>query len=391
VEKKIFKKRFIVVVCLSLLVVPCAQAEFMQKPFKANLTVSEGVMYNTNPGYADEIGREHDWANVLGATLSIELPFGEIHKYTLNTNTSWVRYYSLHKFNQINNNISHSVDLTFNRWVLNIHQNFDATSEPTTRETVIPSGNTLLRKRVNVPGFAIRGDLGKLKLSGGFDYEDYVANDEYNMLSRTSYTPYIEAAMEITPLLDGFSRYTYDRTIRKKTILNNSHSNEVQAGLRGDLTRYLTGEISAGYAWVDFTQTGNIQDDSEYHGVVYGGSLTNRLSKLTTQKLTFSLTPEQGYGVGNYYKSYTTQYTIDHTLNAKVDVNASAAYTYDKESGTSYAKEKAQIWQYAGGLKYHLAKNSDISLAYVYADKSSNRHGKDYKQQGVTTSIDYKF
>jgi uncharacterized protein (PEP-CTERM system associated) len=165
----------------------------------------------------------------------------------------------------------------------------------------------------------------------------------------------------------------------------------VQAGLRGDLTRYLTGEISAGYAWVDFTQTGNIQDDSEYHGVVYGGSLTNRLSKLTTQKLTFSLTPEQGYGVGNYYKSYTTQYTIDHTLNAKVDVNASAAYTYDKESGTSYAKEKAQIWQYAGGLKYHLAKNSDISLAYVYADKSSNRHGKDYKQQGVTTSIDYKF
>lgn len=390
-EKKIFKIGFIAVISLALLAAPYAHAELMQKPAKVNLTLSEGVQYNSNPGYADTGNRDRDWANQLNALLSIELPFGEIHKYSFNSNTTWLKYFRYHKFNQVNNNLSHSVDLTFNRWTLNLHQNFDATSEPNTNEMVIPAANTLLRKRVNAPGIAVRGDLGKLKLAGGFDYEDYDTNDAYKMLARKTYSPYMQAGVQITPLLDGFVSYSYSRTIHKRREINDSHGNNLSAGLRGELTRYLTGEITVGYAWLDFRQTGTTGDNSNYHGLVYSGTLTNRLSKLTTQQLTLSLSPEDGYNVGNYYKSYATKYLVNHTLNAKIDVNASAGYIYNKESGSEWGREKAHIWEFGGGFNYHLTKRSDFKVAYDFAEKSSNRHGKNYKQHSVSAGVNYTF
>jgi hypothetical protein len=385
----IFKKSFILVISLLILAVP-AYAEIMQKPAKVNIAVNEGILYNSNPGYASTPNRDHDWANQMGASLSIELPFGEIHKYSFNSNTSWVKYFSLRKFNQVNNNISHAVDFTFNRWMLNIHQNFDSTAEPNENEVGIPS-NTLLRKRVNVPGFAIRGDLGKLKLSTGFDYTDYNTNDDYKMLARKVYTPYIESAFAITPLLDGYARYTYSRTIRKHHDLSSSYGNDVKVGLRGELTRYLAGEIGVGYDWLTFDSNPTSGDTSDYSGITYSGSLSNRLSKLTTQTLSLSLNPEQGYNVGNYYTYYITGYKINHTLNNRIDVNASVTYTDTHESGGDYFKEKAHIWQYGGGFNYKIAKQASLSLDYSYGDKVSNKHGKGYKQQSVSTRINYTF
>ncbi|MEI8349005.1 MAG: outer membrane beta-barrel protein [Candidatus Omnitrophota bacterium] len=383
-------KCFIVVAVLLLLVAPYARAEFMVKPVRGTLLVSEGMLYNSNPGYADVGAREHDWANQMSAGLSLEVPFGQIHKYTLNSNTTWIKYFTNHKFNQVNNNLTHSVDFTFNRWALNIHQNFDASSVPDTNEMPIVS-KELLRKRINAPGFAVRGDLGKLKLSGGFDYQDYDTNDEYKILQRKTYTPYLEGAMQITPLLDGFMRYTYTRTIRAENVLNNSHGNDVKVGLRGNLTPYLTGEVGIGYDWTDFSQSGTTGDQSNYHGLVYSGGLTNRLSKHTTQKISFSLEPEQGYSDANYYKCWTTEYMLSHTLNTKVDVNASVGYILSNESGHAYDMEKSNIWQFGTGFNYHLAKNSDLVVGYNFSDKSSNRPGKNYKQHALSTSVNYRF
>jgi len=376
---------FLLLTCISF-----ARAEFIEKPFSGTLTVSEGPYYNSNPGYADKGNHDPSWGNKLTANLGIEVPFGSVHRYTLNSSSQWLKNFEYNKFNQVNNSIAQALDLVFNKWTLNVHYNFEDSSDPTSLEMAVVS-QSLLRKKVNYPGIYAEGDLGKMKLRVGYDYQDYATNEAYDVLEYQSYTPFIDLAVKMTPLWDAFMRYTYTRTDRNSNEMNGSDDNDIKVGARGDLTPYLAGEVGVGYSDVSFDDTVTGGDDSDFSGVVYSGSLSNRISQLTTQQLSFSLSPEQGYNVGNYYTCYDTKYTITHQLNSKINIDFLTEYLTNLESGTSYDKENSKIWIYGAGFSYALAKNLNLGLDYKYSDKDSKRAGKSYVVHETSLGLNYTF
>ena len=392
---------FIVLSIIGLIGAPCVHADFMIKPFKGSAAITEGIYYNSNPGYADVGNRTPSWGNKLGFDLGLELPFGELHKYSLNSHTEWKKYFDdeADEWDAVNTRVSHSLDFTFNKWSLNIHQNFQYSDEPDTAELPV-LGRDLLQKTVNVPGFAIRGDLGKMKLATGFDYTNYRTNDAYRILERDVYAPWLEVGVQFTPLLDGFMRYTFTNIDRVTNEMNDSKGYDVKGGLRGELTPYLVGEIAVGYAYVDYDNTNppgsptyGGGDSSDYSGLVYSGSVTNRLSKLTTQTLSFSLAPEPGYNVGNYYTTYTAGYDITHQLNDKLTIGGLFEYIRSQESGGAPRfKEDSDIWVLGSSFNYKLAKNLSLSAEYKYTEKESEvKRGKDYKQHAASVGLRYAF
>ncbi|MFH1664975.1 MAG: outer membrane beta-barrel protein [Candidatus Omnitrophota bacterium] len=388
---KVLKASIILIFAFMMACTSNAYASFNASPFEIDLQVREGVSYNSNPAYDIRSREKSSWGSKLGETVTIQLPFGGTHRYTLLNNTDWTYYFNNNAFSHVNSNTVQSLDLIFSKWSFNLHQGFNISSTPTTEQLGIVESD-LFKSVSPSAGIAATGDLGKLTLRTGFDYSYKSYNQDYDLLDQDSYIAFADAGFEVMPVLDVFTRYTADMTKRRKDTMNDSFGNSIIGGVRGDITPYLVGEVGAGYSWYDFKKTDTAPDESDYSNMIYSGSLTNRLSRLTTQKVTFSLSPQQGYTQGHdYYKSYVTKYTITHELNDRINLNGIAAYINNAEGGAAETKEKSEIYQIGGGIKYFIAKYATLGISYDFAYKDSNLHGKDYRQHEAVVQLIHNF
>ncbi len=360
------------------------------KGIKISGDIGDSAYFNSNPGFAPISQQGKDWGNLTNLNLNLAVPFKELHRYSISTSSNWVQYFEKQKYTQFNTRLAQSLDFVFNNAALNLHHTFEDSSDPSIKDSVFIS-NGILKKNVNDLGGALKANLGKLKAEGGCNVEMYRTNDLYKTLERNTYTPYLEGAFEITPLLDGYTRYTYERTERRDHSMDNSDAHAIAVGLRGELSRYLVGEIYGGYSIMNFDQKFVGSDTSGYSGAIFGGSLANRLFKNTSQKIVFSYEPEVGYNVGNYYKSYTVSYMATHKLNRFMNLNGLFEYENSRESGGSEFKEKIDSFRAGAGVDYLIAKNTSLRADYRYWEKDSSRHGKSYKQHTVTAGLNYTF
>lgn len=390
------KKLLATVFCLSLLFgcLMSGNAEasdegfFIVKPFKGSATLREGATYNTNIGRADKHNKSSDWGNVLGGGVTLLVPIAELHSYSFNIDTAWTRYFSdSDDFSHTNTVLNQSVDVVFNNWAANIHHSFDLSSDPTTSELAVVE-NDLLKRKVHRVGGTLFHDFNKMKLTGGVDFEVYRTNTEYDMLERDAYTAYVDTEFPVTAFFGLFARYSFANLDRKFDILNGGNQHTALGGIRGNITKYLVGNAGVGFAYTDYKNNTDT-DSKQYRNVVYSGSLTNRISNLTTQSVQFSLNPDPGYSVGNYFTTFDTCYNIMHRLNSKINLNGTAEHMYGKESGNSHFKEKYNIFLCGAGLSYSFAKNLSLGTGYNFSHRNSNRHGKDYTQHAVTAQLSY--
>ncbi|NQT32779.1 MAG: outer membrane beta-barrel protein, partial [Candidatus Omnitrophica bacterium] len=320
--KKSFLKIAILFIIISMVIgSDAAFADFRIKPFNISLGVTESLGYSSNPGYSNKKCYNNSFYNKMQADLGVELPFGKMHRYSWNSSSDWLYNFQHSEYTTLNNRFSQSVDLVFNKWTLNIHQNLTQGQDPTVRERTVITTNSLLKRLSNNVGFVVRGDLGKLKLATGFDYLGYSANKVYNTLDRDEFSYFLEGGVELTPRITAFVRGAGEHTNRRSSNFNNNTGWSIVGGARGDITPYLVGEVSAGGAWRDYKKGANNQDSTDYAGLLCNVALTNRLSTNTTQRLSYSFSPEPGYD-SNFYRSSLLQYGVNHRLNSRITLNA---------------------------------------------------------------------
>lgn len=394
-EEKLAPKTIRIALILFLLVLVSgnfnAYAELIKlKGIEISGGVTESITYNSNPGYSSVSEQGHDFANLMNFDFNLGVPFGSLHSYNFNSTADWYQYFDNKKYNQFNFGLVQSVDLIFNRAALNLHQSLVHTSIPTTRENVVIS-NGILKKDVNAFGYAFKADLGKLKAETGCDFEIYRAYEQYKVMDSNNITPYVEGGFEITPVLDGFTRYTYMRTQNISSVENNSNQHKIVGGLRGELSKYLVGEVNAGYSAMIFNDKNASLDNQNYYGLTFNSSLTNRLSNHTTQMLALAYEPQTSYNVGNFYKTLLLTYTATHKLNRFINLSGLFEYENAMESSGLYMNEKINYLRAGGGFDYIIAKNLSLRADYKYGDKNSNRNGKGWKQHIVTAGLNYRF
>jgi predicted porin len=186
-------------------------------------------------------------------------------------------------------------------------------------------------------------------------------------------------------------------------MYNNSQGHDLRLGMRGEFTPYLTGELTGGYAMVYFDQSNPTTsgwygwgDSTDYESVVFSGALTNRLSRLTTQKLSFSYEPVVGYNVGNYYATYIGKYNIAHQVNDRLNLGGLIQYIYSEESGGAprFREDHSEVWQIGGNIAYAVGKNIDLIADYTYTEKDSEARGataKEYIQHEASVGARYTF
>lgn len=377
------------------IIAPIANAEINIKPFKITGQIREGILYNSNPGTATNSRQESDWANRLGGTINLELPFGEIHKYSVMYDTNWRKYFNHDEFSSYDNNVNQNLDLSFNKWKVNLHQSF--TSGETANSIIdwaAQRGTTQKRLRRNIVGAGanVLGDLGKLQLSGGFDYSYYSANDTYNILDKDNYDFFADAGWEIMPAIDAFVRYELGFLERRKDSMNDGVRNAITGGIRGDITSYLVGEAQIGYSTFNFKRTATAPDVEDFSGLVYSGSITNRISKNTTQMLKFAYKPEAGYNPGHaYFKSNSIEYDITHRLNKVINLNGYGMYIYNKEGGGPGQRETQKIWKAGTGLNWYINKLISLGLSYDFSYRDTNLSDNDYLEHEAIVQVMHNF
>ena len=116
--------------------VSLTQAEINIKPFEFSGQVTEGMVYNSNPGYASRPNEESCWGMRTGGGGKLELPFGGFHTYSLEGKSDWYKYFTNDKFTHWDNKLQQNLDFSFNRWSLNIHQGWENSEQPAAREMV---------------------------------------------------------------------------------------------------------------------------------------------------------------------------------------------------------------------------------------------------------------
>ena len=378
--------------CALCLIPFTAYAELMNlRGVEVSGDVGESISYNSNPGYSSTTEEGHDFANLMNFDLNVGVPFNNLHRYTINTWTNWYQYFNNQKYSQVNLRLAQAVDLIFNKAAFNLHHSYEHSSIPTIEEAGIIS-NGILKKDVNKFGFAMSNDLGKMKTETGFDMEIYRANDLYTPLDRNTYAPYVDLAYELTPVLDGYTRYTYQRADRLASIMNDSNQHDIVAGLRGEISKYLVGQVGAGFTAMVFDQKGDssIQNDN-YYGLNFNGSLTNRLTKYTSQKIAASYGPELGYNVGNFYKNFNVTYTLTHKLNRWITVSGLVEYENMLDSSGQNVNEDIDLFGYGAHVDWLLAKDLSWRSDFKYGEKDSNQAGNSYKQVIVQSGLFYTF
>ncbi len=357
---------------------------------RMNLNTSISLSYNDNVGLAEE-NTEKGWNYKLKVGGSGVIPFGGRHELTLTGDIQGDVWDKWNEINAISGGLGVDVDYDFDFWKLNLHTRYTRSVDPTAEEIGFVTDVREFRRYYTTTGFKVSRLFGGMGLEVGADYTVYhPEQQEFEDLKRDTISSYLEIDKELINELTLYLRYTHATVEARTDFYNDSKSDKGEVGIKGWLTPRLGTNISVGYQTLLFDESGEIEDTSDYKGVVYKLSLTHRLSPLTRQSLSFSYNPEQGYATGNYYRQYNTSYTIAHKVTPRLLFNGSYSYIHTDESGDDH-DESADRSRISLGLGYSLTENTNLGITYTYLDRESDLHGKDYTQNLTTISLSYSF
>mgnify|MGYP003379955675 FL=1 len=234
-------------------------------------------------------------------------------------------------------------------------------------------------------------DIGRLQLAlrGTFDrftYDDAVTNAGVVLpQSERDYNAYggrLRASYELTPGLRpfvevGIEQRRFDRLVATGGTLQGSTSTTYRVGSTFELTRLLTGEISAGYLVRD-----NLEPTFGDIGLpVFDASLVWTATALTTVRLTAKSMIDESFTTGaSGIEKRDVSIELEHAFRRWLTGTARLAYGHDNYRGTNRVDQRMVA---SLGLVYRASRNLQIRGEIRRESLQSNTANQSYSANVV--------
>ncbi len=385
------------VVLAALFTLPAAAQETMRlAPGKVYVSAGFGIAFNDNVGLNDRNDERSDF--LLDASLGVKyfVPFAQRHSFSLEGILVGHKGIDQSELDGFDGSLAANLDFDLDRVKLNLHESF--------RRAIVASGRDPLdfqepvddlRKYSNTTGFVANFDMGQMNAIVGYDRIIRVVEDyTYKGGSRTYDRPYLELGWRMGSSSSAFARYTYERSDSYRSTFNNSESNRFEVGVRGRMTPNLDGHLSVGYEDMSFDANGTaVTDAKDFEGLVFNGGLTHRISPLTRHGVSFSFSPENTYGTGNYYEWLVLGYQLWHQFTDRFEVNGH--FTFARSEDSLYlvdpvgARGIFRSFGLAGD--YRLTPAAKLFFSYDYNWQTSSAYDRNFDQHVVRTGCQWNF
>lgn len=324
------------------------------------------------------------WPITTGNTLSFDLGVGYDY-YVDNSNTGGLV-------------ITPDTELNFRLQVgphvtINFFDRFSYQQTPLDAPTI---SNTLdYSSFTNTLGYLLTWEVNKFfEIDHGYSWTtEFFDSSEFEFLDRDTHTLTHNFRFHVNPnvqagIMTNLSWTDYDQDFQNDNFM-------VSAGpfVGGKVSENT--ELSGQVLFVQgfFDSPGNPgfsnQDNTDLTTVNASGSITNRLNRHFSQRLSAGYETRLGTD-SNFYDLAYGRYSLDWQLMTHLSMSLSAFYEFGTESGGIFNED---FHRYGGGLgfNYRLTRSTTAGIRYDYIEKDSNRFGRDYYQNRITAEFNYRF
>ncbi|MCI0536580.1 MAG: outer membrane beta-barrel protein [Verrucomicrobiales bacterium] len=271
---------------------------------------------------------------------------------------------------------------------LTFYDKFSFNTDPLSEGSVSGVGD--YGRMENTAGLTAAWDLNAAILSGGyshltslstspqFEYTDH-ATDMFYL--RSSFKPHPAVIAGLDSSL-GLNRYD-------QQLLTDSVNYTFGAFVNWEITDSIRAQANAGYSIYDFDQGSGLFLVDDVDGMYF--DLT--VSHLVNRWMSHQLNAARSFRVGinsDIQDTYRFGYTATLQFIRDLAINLDAAYELGNEP-FFLESETYRRYLVGAGTSYQLMEKLRASLAYRFTTKTSDTAIRDYHQNQVTLTLNYKF
>lgn len=278
---------------------------------------------------------------------------------------------------------------------ITLHDNFSIQVDPSSRPDISAAssaGNSVLnfRRINNSAGVGAEWrPLEDVGLSASYDYVmDRSLTASFRGLDRNDHTFSLAGAYTVSEWLIAGLRGIYTRSFYIEHVQNDATSYSIGPSITARAGKFLTADLSVGYAATTFDHTGTVADFSEFRGLNVTASLRHVMNSRMSEELRFNKGRDLGLG-SNFNEIMSVQYGLHDRVTSAMTINSTIAYENFSSSGL--AGEKADRFLIYLGTSSRLTRDWTLGLAYAFSTKTANFVSRDYTQNRFTLDLTRQF
>lgn len=392
-------------------------------PMKFRLSATFGVEYNDNINLAEDasyafpspsgpivITTEAQDSIILRPQININAlwPITQLNTFKLDLGIGYSFYLDHSSYNTNSILVSPGSQLAFDIFVgdfrINIHDRFSVQQDPISE--IALSNVADYGRFENTAGVSVLWDLNQAVVTLGYDHYNYIAlNDNFEYLDRAA--EIFSGSIGFTPsatMTVGVEGYVVD-TYYDRMVLNDSWSYSGGLFLETQLSSNLKVRIAGGYQWIDFDNTGIVNDAHDLDDFYGNLLISHRLNSVFNHSLAIGHEAQLGVN-SNYVKLNYVRHTANWNLFYHTLLSTELFYEDAEDSGgmglfnlqipglpnfNPFVAE--HIHRYGGALTlgYQLTPHVTLGFRYQYTQKDSDQPLRDYRQNRVSVDGTYSF
>jgi len=392
-------------------------------PIKFRFSATMGVEYNDNVNLAEDgtfvfssitgpisITTHRQEDVILRPQINIDAlwPITQLNTLRLDLGVGYAFYLDHSNYDTHSILVTPGSQLAFDIFVgdfrINIHDRFSVQQDPISEAQL--SNVADYGRFENLAGISVLWDLNQAVVTLGYDHYNFIAlNDTFNYLDRNA--DIFSGSIGFTPtatMTVGVEGSVTD-TYYDKNILNDSLAYSAGLFLETQLTPNLRVRIAGGYQWIDFDNTGLVNDLHDVKDYYANLVISHRVNSIFTHNLAVghenTLGVNSNYVTLNYVRHTATWNIFLHTL-----LTTELFYEDAADSGgqgltllpgpglpifNPFVAENFHRYGGAVALGYQLTPHVTLGLRYQYTQKDSNQPLRDYRQNRVAVDGTYSF
>lgn len=392
-------------------------------PIKFRFSATMGFEYNDNVNLAEDgsflamsptgpilltTESQSDWILRPQVNLNALWPITQLNTLKFDIGLGYAFYMDNSDYNTNGLLIAPGSQLAFDVFVgdfrINFHDRFSLEQDPIAE--VALSNVADYGRFQNLIGVSVLWDLNQAVVTLGYDHYTFISTtDAFEYLDRNAdifsgsigFTP----SSVMTVGLEG----SFVTTYYDQNVLNDSNAYNIGAFLETQVTTNLKLRVAGGYQWIDFENTGLVNDPHNLEDFYANALLSHRINAQLTHNIAVGHETQLGVN-SNYVQLNYIRHTANWNIFYKTLLSTELFYEDADDSGGSgplfapipgvpnfnpFVAE--HIHRYGGAitLGYQLTPHVTLGLRYQYTQKDSDQPLRDYRQNRIAFDGTYSF
>jgi hypothetical protein len=392
-----------------LLVSAHAQENVRYGPLRLTLGLTAGMGYDDNAN-SSEKNPKSDYKLTLGPTINggIFLPFAGGEQFTLSMSATYTKSLTGVTGDTFGAPLSATLTLPLyvSQWAVVVSDSFGFTNDPL--ETTFAANRTKVTQYSNTASGSATRQLGRLALTLATTRTDKFS-PAFPQTEETQYQFSVTPAFFFRENYSVFFANSVGIILPQDPARQESIGWSSSIGLSGQITPYLSGSISLGFAHSHLKEVllgpgsgifGGIFDPDKVNadnvdGIssALGLSYSHPLRPNTTYAFSFFHSPGVTALLNNSQIQETSgvNFGLAHRFSPSLTLAPAITWSYIQDVGNKGAGERANLVGLSLGISRAITRNLNGSLTYTFQTRISNLTGQSYDANRVSITLNYTF